>query len=453
MGLESARFHFVGIGGIGMCGLAELLKNLGAEVTGSDLSRNTQTQRLEALDITIFHDHSEENLGDVDVLVYSSAVKKDNPEVQAARKRKIPIIRRAEALSELMRLKRGIAVAGTHGKTTTTSLAASSLISAKLDPTVIVGGRLGLFASTAKWGKGEWLIAEADESDGSFDRLSPEIVILTNVDNDHLDHYGDLATLKQAFFNFASSIPFYGLAIVCGDDSNVRELMRDFPKRYITYGFSENNDYVLAKGEAGYKVTYNSELLGCFQSSIPGDHNALNSLAVIVLGRHLGLSFEECLPGLEDFSGVDRRFQEKGAIKGTAFYDDYGHHPTEVKATLKGFKDHFKGKTIKVIFQPHRFSRTELCWNEFLESFKDADRLFVTDIYPAGETPISGVNSENFVEALSHPAAQYFDVSDEAAVQQFSKQLKPEDVVLTLGAGDIYKFGENLLKKLAKESK
>ncbi|MEO0337512.1 MAG: UDP-N-acetylmuramate--L-alanine ligase, partial [Pseudomonadota bacterium] len=332
------------------------------QITTRDLSRNRQTEQLEKLGIPIFSEHNADNVGDSDVLVYSSAVKMDNPEVVAAKKNKIPILRRAEALAELMRLKRGIAIAGTHGKTTTTSLAASSLVNAGLDPTVVVGGRLEMFESTAKLGQGEWLIAEADESDGSFHRLSPEVVIITNIDDDHMDHYGTPEALERAFHDFAGNIPFYGLAIVCGDDARLKSAISDLSRRFVTYGFQQHNDYRIQKSDGDqYAVFQGDQLLGQFQSSVPGDHNALNALAVIALGQHLGLSFEDSVKGIVEFKGVDRRFQKKGHAQGIEFYDDYGHHPTEVRATLKGFRDHFPGRKIRVIFQPHRYSRTELC--------------------------------------------------------------------------------------------
>jgi UDP-N-acetylmuramate--alanine ligase len=409
-----------------------------------------QTERLESLGIPIFHEHSSENVGDIDVLVYSSAVKMENPEVRAARQNKIPVIRRAEALAELMRLKRGIAVAGTHGKTTTTSLAASSLVTAGLDPTVVVGGRLDMFESTAKLGQGEWLIAEADESDGSFHRLSPEVVIITNIDDDHLDHYGSTDALEKAFFDFAANIPFYGLAIVCGDDPRLKRAVTNLSKRYVTYGFDRDNDYSIEKSEGLYKVFDGAELIGHFTNSVPGDHNALNALAVIALGQHLGLSFSEAIEGIEGFKGVDRRFQKKGVVRGIDFYDDYGHHPTEVKATLKGFRDHFSNRKVRVIFQPHRYSRTELCWSDFLQSFHDADEVYVTEIYPAGEKPIENITAQRLVAEINHPHVSLFDIESDAQVEKFRKSLLEGDVVLTLGAGNIFRFGEALLEKMAK---
>lgn len=449
--LESSSFHFVGIGGIGMCGLAELLHNMGATVTGSDLSQNLQTQRLVEMGVTVTVGHTRENIGDVDVVVFSSAIKKDNEELVEARRRKIPIIRRAEALAEIMRLKKGVAIAGTHGKTTTTSLTANVFIEAGFDPTAVVGGRLDLFKSTAKLGKGEWLIAEADESDGSFQRLSPEMVVITNIDSDHLDHYKTFDNLKDAFLDFAMIIPFYGVAVVCGDDPVIREVFEDFNKRLITYGFGENNDYSMQKvSETSYQVKKEGDVLGTFESSVPGDHNALNSLAAIIMGLEAGASVEDVIRGIETFKGVDRRFQFKGKGKGIQIYDDYGHHPTEVQAVLKGFKDSFPESKVRVLFQPHRYSRTQLCWDDFLTSFSNADSLFVTEIYPAGETPIEGISGPSLTEAIDHPQKMFIDLSHKESVQAFKDSLTEGDILLTLGAGDIYKFGEQLLEELAK---
>lgn len=337
--LASARVHFIGIGGIGMCGLAELLHNMGAQVTGSDLGTNEQTQYLQDMGVQIFRGHRAEHLGDAEVVVYSSAVKEDNPEYVAARQAKIPLIRRAEALAEIMRLKRGLAVAGTHGKTTTTSLVASVFISANMDPTVVVGGRLDLIKSTAVLGQGEWLIAEADESDGSFNRLAPEVVIVTNVDDDHLDHYKDIQTLENAFFDFASRIPFYGALIVWGDDHRTRQVFQNFSKKILYYGTHPDNDFVLSGGQGEYSLTSGDQLLGCFRLSTPGLYNALNATAAIVAGLEAGIPFEQCASGIEAFQGVDRRFEHKGCVNGVDFYDDYGHHPTEIMALLSGFKD------------------------------------------------------------------------------------------------------------------
>lgn len=449
--LESAKFHFVGIGGIGMCGLAELLHNMGAFVTGSDLSQNLQTQHLIELGVGVHMGHAKENIGDVDVVVFSSAIRPDNEELVEARRRKIPIIRRAEALAEIMRLKKGVAIAGTHGKTTTTSLTANVFIEAGLDPTAVVGGRLDLFKSTAKLGNGDWLVAEADESDGSFQRLSPEMVVITNIDSDHLDHYKTFDALKQAFLDFAMIIPFYGVAVVCGDDPVIQEVFKDFNKRLVTYGFGETNDFRIKKlSEMEYEVIHLGDSLGQFKSSVPGDHNALNSIAAMIMGLEAGASFEDVVKGIESFRGVDRRFQLKGKGKGIDVYDDYGHHPTEVKAVLKGFKDAFPDRKIKVLFQPHRYSRTQLCWDEFLTSFENADQLFVTDIYPAGEKPIEGVSGETLTAAIAHTNKSFIHLDNSDQVGALKKSLKEGDIFLTLGAGSIYKFGEALLEEYAK---
>jgi UDP-N-acetylmuramate--alanine ligase len=448
---HATKFHFVGVGGIGMCGLAELLSNMGAVVTGSDVSQNAQTEYLKSVGVEVIVGHSKENIGDVDVVVYSSAIVMTNPEIVEALRRKIPVIRRAEALAEIMRLKRGVAIAGTHGKTTTTSLTACVLIAANMDPTAVVGGRLDLFKSTAKLGNGDWLVAEADESDGSFHRLSPEVVVITNIDTDHLDHYKSFETLKRAFFDFASIIPFYGVAIVCGDDPVIQEVFKSFSKRLITYGFGEHNDYRIQKVSAGrYSISHLGDLVGEFNNRLPGDHNALNATAAIIAGLQTGAGVEHGIQAIESFRGVDRRFQHKGFAKGVDFYDDYGHHPTEVKAVLKGFRDHFGARKIKVLFQPHRYSRTQICWNEFLTSFRDADEVYVAEIYKAGETPIEGITGRKLAEAIDHSHVQFIDLTQTQELEKFKSELLAHDVVVTLGAGDVYKVGEKMLESLAR---
>ncbi len=441
--LSQSRFHFIGIGGIGMSGLAELLKNMGAKVTGSDLSENAQVQRLKALGIPIKKGHAADNLRDPDVVVYSSAVKLDKPEIQAARENKIPIIRRAEALAEIMRLKRGIAVGGTHGKTTTTSLMASVFIEAQWSPTVVVGGRLDLIKSTSFLGQGEWLIAEADESDGSFNLLSPEIAVITNIDKDHLDHYKNFAAVQEAFYNFAEKIPFYGSVIACGDDPIVRSVFKDFSKRIVYYGFNEDNDLILKKSRGQYSIFKESIELGTFRLQVPGEHNALNGLAAFAAAMEAGISPESAIKGLYSFAGVDRRFHHKGREQEVDFYDDYGHHPTEVRATLKGFRERFPDRRLVVLFQPHRYSRTEACWDDFKECFSDCDELFITDIYAAGEKPLPEITSETMVSVNSHGRAQYIPRS-EATASELKAILKEGDVFLTLGAGDVWKIGEEV---------
>lgn len=450
MKLATAKVHFIGIGGIGMCGLAELLHNMGAQVTGSDMGENAQTTRLKKMGIPVFKGHSPENIKEAEVVVFSSAVKEDNPEYQESRRRRIPLIRRAEALAEIMLLKRGIAIGGTHGKTTTTSLTASAFLAAKEDPTICVGGRLDLIQSTAQLGQGEWLIAEADESDGSFSRLSPEIVVITNIDDDHLDHYGSFERLQEAFFDFALRIPFYGSAIVCGDDPRVRELFRSFPKKILFYGKDVSNDYVLSRDNGAYALVSEGKTIGHFSLPMPGIHNALNATAAFVAGLEAGLKFEDMKAGIENFRGVDRRFQHKGFVSGIDFYDDYGHHPTEIRAVLSGFKEKFRDRRKVVVFQPHRYSRSQLLWEDFCHSFKDADEVFVLDIYPAGEKPIENIDSERMVREMDHPSVRYLNRKEDPELKGLEDFLKAGDVVVSLGAGDVYRLVEAVHERMAK---
>lgn len=433
-----------------MCGLAELLNNMGAHVTGSDMNENAQTQRLEKLGVTIFFGHHADHLGDAEVVVYSSAVKTSNPELVEARRRKIPVIRRAEALAEIMRLKRGVAIGGTHGKTTTTSLTASIFLEANLDPTIVVGGRLDVIKSTALLGQGEWLIAEADESDGSFLMLSPEIAVITNIDTDHLDHYKNFESLQRAFTEFAATIPFYGAAVVCGDDPKIRKLFSDFSKRILFYGINPDNDYVLSGRQGKYQLHFQNDLVGSFQITWPGLHNALNATAAIIVALQAGIEFPVVAKALERFKGVDRRFQHKATVRGVEFYDDYGHHPTEVRAVLAGFKERFPDRRLVVMFQPHRFSRTKLCWDEFKTCFSDADQLFLLDIYPAGESPIASVDSITLAKSMDHRNVHYVDRKADMNLSEVTRNLKEGDVFLTLGAGDVCKLGEVMMETIAK---
>lgn len=446
--LAKSRVHFIGIGGIGMCGLAELLHNMGAQVTGSDLAEGAQVVRLKSLGIKISVGHQAQNVGDVDVVVYSSAVRANNPEFVEALRKKIPLIRRAEALAELMSLKRGIAVAGTHGKTTTTSMTSSIFLSAGLDPTIIVGGRLELIQSTAKLGEGEWLIAEADESDGSFTRLAPEVVIITNIDDDHLDHYQTFDNLQKAFLDFASRIPFYGSVILCGDDLETLSLFRNFGKRVITYGLRDHNDYVLSFHGDHWSVSSDGKKIVDWELPMPGEHNALNSLAAMIAAEQAGVSWAKAAQSVSEFRGVDRRFQKKGEAGGVLFYDDYGHHPTEVRFALKAAKQKYKDKRVVVVFQPHRYSRTEICWKDFLTAFTMADELYILDIYAAGENPIAGVSSERLVAELTHDKKHYLRREQNLSLEELKPKLRPGDVVLTLGAGDVVKMGERLMEKM-----
>lgn len=449
MKIVSSSFHFIGIGGIGMSGLAEVLHSLGAKVTGSDAFEGSRTEHLRKIGIKIFIGHDQSNVGEPDVVVYTSAISPQNPEYLHAIENKIPLIRRAEALAELMRLRRGIAVAGTHGKTTTTSLLSSLMMEAGLDPTVVVGGVVKKLNSNVKWGQGDWLVAEADESDGSFDKLSPEIAIITNIDNDHLDFYGTFENLKKAYLSFAEKIPFYGQLIYCGDDNNLREIFANFPKKSITYGFSQDCDYVLKSlGDSVYEVNKGETELGTFKCSLPGDHNALNSTAAIIVGlESLGLNFKESIHGVEIFDGVGRRFQICENINTRiTFVDDYAHHPTEVLNVLKAAKEKFKDRRVVTIFQPHRYTRVKSCWDQFLKCFDDTDVLFITDIYAAGELPIENINSEKLSEELnkgSHARNQDYRfcrwVSGDLDVVHatIDTYLKPEDAVLIMGAGSI----------------
>jgi len=451
--LQNSIFHFVGIGGIGMCGLAELLFRMGARVTGSDASENTNTLYLRKMGLQVYIGHQEDQIGNADVLVYSSAISMKNPEVSAARAKGVPLIPRAEALAEIMRLKRGIAIAGTHGKTTTTSFVSSVFIESGLDPTIAVGGRLENIGSTAVLGKGEWLIAEADESDGSFHKLVPEISVITNIDSDHLDHYKSFDNLKQAFLDFALKTPFYGLVIACGDDPIVTEIFQNYPKQIVTYGFGSENDYQI-KGEKGVyellksdKKNSNLQLLGSFECHLPGQHNALNATAAIIIGLTVGIPFDVCRKGLKNFKGVDRRFQFKGTKNNVQVYDDYGHHPTEVKATLSGFREKYPDQRIVVMFQPHRYSRTESCWFEFTQCFSQCDQVILTDIYAAGENPIEGINSKRLVDEIQHAHKIYLP-KDNQISDKIAALLQPGDVFVTLGAGDGWKIGLQVLEFL-----
>lgn len=453
--LEKAKFHFIGIGGIGMCGLAELMFNIGASVTGSDVGENANTERLKNLGIKVYKGHAKENVGDANVVVYSSAIAVSNPEMIQARAQDVPLIPRAEALAEIMRLKRGIAVAGTHGKTTTTSLISSIFLEANQDPTIVVGGRFERIKSTAILGKGDWLIAEADESDGSFNKLSPEIAVITNIDSDHMEHFKTFENLKKAFLDFAYRVPFYGMVIVCGDDPVVRELFANYSKRLVFYGFDQKNDYVIEGENGKYSVFKNNfhsgekQRLGDLRLSVPGRHNALNGTAGLIAGLAAGIDFSKCAEGLEKFEGVDRRFHFKGEAGGIKVYDDYGHHPTEVRATLQAFREKYSNQRIVVYFQPHRYSRTEHCWQDFKTCFSQADLVFLGEIYAAGEVPIPNINSERLAAELNHEDSRYMAKSADMATE-IQQNLKSGDVFITLGAGDGWKLGLDVLEYLKK---
>jgi UDP-N-acetylmuramate--alanine ligase len=453
---HAAQVHFVGIGGIGMSGIAEVLLNLGYRVSGSDLRESDITRRLTRMGASIYEGHKAQNLVQADVVVISSAVKKDNPEVVAARQRKIPVIPRAEMLAELMRLKYAVAVAGSHGKTTTTSMVATVLAAAGLDPTAVVGGKVNVLDSNAKLGKSELMVVEADESDGSFLKLHPAITVVTNIDPEHMDHYGTLESLKTAFVEFCNRVPFYGLNVLCLDHPNVQELLPRLEKRVVTYGSSHMADYRLeAVALEGFTTRFNAfrrdEPLGEFRVRMVGAHNALNALAVIAVAEEMEIPLDTVRDALAEFGGVQRRFTVRGEVNGITVVDDYGHHPTEVMATLAGARRAF-GRRLVVAFQPHRYTRTHDLKKEFATSFNDADVLFVSSVYAAGEEPIPGATGDALAEAIrdhGHRDVTYIEkrVDLPAAIAQ---RLREGDLVLTLGAGDITQVGPDLLAQLGK---
>jgi UDP-N-acetylmuramate--alanine ligase len=450
--------HFVGIGGIGMSGIAEVLHNLGYEVTGSDLRDTETTNRLRSMGIKIYIGHNADNIDDAHVVVISSAVPEENPEVIEAKRRSIPVIRRAEMLAELARLKYSILVAGAHGKTTTTSLISAILAHAGFDPTVIIGGRLKATGSNARLGQGEFLVAEADESDGSFLKLSPTIAVATNIDREHMDFFKTMDAMKEAFISFLNKIPFYGVSIVCMENEYLRELLTSLHRRYITYGFgSESEIYAknIQKGfmSINFEVVYKGKIMGRFDLPLVGEHNVLNCLAAIGVALELQIDLISIKEALKNFGGIQRRFEFKGEAKGVKIFDDYGHHPTEIKAVLKAAKEGLfnnGNNRLFVLFQPHRYTRTKDLLDEFSSSFKDADVLILLDIYSAGEKPIDGINSEVLYEKIKksgHCEAMYINDKEEV-IRNVVSQIREGDMLLTLGAGDVWKLGEEILKRL-----
>jgi len=456
MNLKVKHIHMIGIGGAGMCGIAEVLLNLGYVVTGSDLAESNNVKRLKQLGAKVFIGHRPENVLGAQVIVHSSAIKNDNPEILAGKKEKIPIIPRAEMLAELMRLKTGIAVAGTHGKTTTTSFLGTIFTEAGLDPTVIIGGRLNAFGSNAVLGQGEYLIAEADESDGSFLCLLPIMNVVTNIDADHLDFYSDLEAIKEAFLEFMNRVPFYGLNVVCGDDLNIRSLLPKIKRPVLTYGFGLENDLRAevkdkSNGKSRFELIYKRNNLGEVIIAHPGEHNILNALGAIGISLEAGLDIKTVVQGLGSFKGVGRRFELKGERDGVLVIDDYGHHPTEILATLKTARECFPKRRLVVLFQPHRFTRTQALFGEFCLVFQEVDLLLLTEIYPASEKPISGVSGFNLAQGIKQLGQDVLFFEDFAQVEESLEQiLRPGDVFITLGAGSVYKVGENFLAK-AKE--
>ncbi|MEI7704544.1 MAG: UDP-N-acetylmuramate--L-alanine ligase [Deltaproteobacteria bacterium] len=452
---RSPRIHFVGIGGIGMSGIAELLLNLGYPVSGSDLKGSESTRRLASLGGTIALGHDARNVGDADVVVISSAVRRDNPEVVEARRRQIPVIPRAEMLAELMRLKQGIAIAGSHGKTTTTSMAAHLMAHAGLDPTAVVGGKMNAFGSNAKLGKGDWIVVEADESDGSFLHYTPTLVVVTNVDPEHLDHWKTEEALKRGFVEFVNRIPFYGRAVLCIDHPGVQSILPHIDKRFVTYGEAAQADYRATQVEVlgqrvAFEATRRGEPLGRFEVNMVGRHNAQNALAVVALADEMGIPVEVTRSALASFQGVQRRFTVRGERGGITVVDDYGHHPAEVRATLRGAREAY-GRRVLCVFQPHRYTRTRDLLGDFQTSFNDADVLLVTDVYAASEEPIPGVNGASLAEgirACGHKDATHVPRAGLAAAA--AARARPGDVILTLGAGDITAVGPELLEILGR---
>jgi len=450
--------HFVGIGGVGMSGIAEVLYNLGYEVKGSDMRASEATKRLEKMGIKVYIGHREENIGDAHVVVISSAVSGDNPEVVAAKRLSVPVIPRAEMLAELARLKYSILVAGSHGKTTTTSLVSTVLGKGGFDPTIVIGGKLKALGSNAKLGEGEFLVAEADESDGSFLKLSPTIAVVTNIDREHMDYFKDMPSLTNAFLSFINKIPFYGVAFVCWENRTLRELIPSIHRRVITYGLSDEADIHAENIEKDFMATsfdviYKKERIGRFTLPVPGIHNVLNALACIGVALELKMDVPSVSEALQSFGGIQRRFEFKGESAGIKVYDDYGHHPTEIQATLAAGHENRKYLKEKgrlfVIFQPHRYTRTADLLDEFARSFGDADVLLLLDIYPAGEKPIEGIISELLGEKIKgYGHGAVIKTDKEGAVEYAVSEMKKGDILLTLGAGDVWKLGEKVLEKL-----
>ena len=454
------HIHFVGVGGIGMSGIAEVLLNLGYKVSGSDLKSSAITQRLAGLGATIFEGHRAENVAGAEVVVASSAIAADNPELAEAHAQHIPVIQRAEMLAELMRLKYGIAIAGMHGKTTTTSMVAAVLAAGDLDPTVVVGGRVDAIGSNARLGKSQYLVAEADESDRSFLKLSPILAVVTNIDREHMDCYRNMRDVKRAFLDFMDRVPFYGMVVACNDDPLLRRMLPQIRRRTLTYGMRKGSDFRIKAapperhpGEntslSRFDVTYRGQDLGEFQLHVPGVHNVLNATAAIAVGIGLDIKTDQIRAALENFRGVDRRFQLRGQAAGVSVIDDYGHHPTEIRATLAAARQCGYGK-IHVVFQPHRYTRTQSLMEEFAKAFDAADSLLLLDIYAASEPPIEGITSQALVARIREVGARdarYMGTFAEAATAA-AAAAQPGDMILTLGAGSVSQLGPMILEKL-----
>jgi UDP-N-acetylmuramate--alanine ligase len=453
------RVHFVGIGGIGMSGIAEVLLNLGYKVSGSDLKLSPVTSRLAEMGAAVFAGHSPDNVSGADVVIVSSAVTRDNVEVAAAHERHIPVIQRAEMLAELMRLKYGIAIAGMHGKTTTTSMVAAVLAAGGLDPTVVVGGRVDAMGSNARLGKSQYLVAEADESDRSFLKLSPILAVVTNIDREHMDCYRDMKDVRKTFREFMDRVPFYGMIVACNDNEELRRLLPLAQRRTLTYGIREGSDFQITNVHcaprensatlSSFCVSYRGSDLGEFQLRVPGEHNVENATAAIAVGIGLDVPVERIREALARFNGVDRRFQQLGSANGVTVIDDYGHHPSEIRATLAAARQ-CGFRRIHVIFQPHRYTRTQLLLDEFATAFGDADSLLVLDIYAASEPPIPRITSKvlaSRIEELGEQQATFVSSFAEA-VKLVTSAAEPGDMILTLGAGSIFQLGPQILEQL-----
>jgi UDP-N-acetylmuramate--alanine ligase len=460
------QIHFVGIGGIGMSGIAEVLLNLGYRVSGSDLKSSAVTQRLVDLGATIFEGHRAENISGAEVVVTSSAIAAENPEVIEAHRLHVPVIQRAEMLAELMRLKYGIAIAGMHGKTTTTSMVAAVLAGGGLDPTVVVGGRVDAMGSNARLGKSQYLVAEADESDRSFLKLSPILSVVTNIDREHMDCYRNMRDVKKTFLEFMDRVPFYGMVVVCNDDPMLRRLLPQAQRRTVTYGTKRGSDFLIKLEDSArpnaqsdgqplsrFRVSYREKDLGEFTLHVPGVHNILNATAAIAVGVGLDVPVEAIRAGLDQFRGVDRRFQLRGRAAGVSVIDDYGHHPTEIRATLAAARQ-CGFRKVHVVFQPHRYTRTRDLIEEFAKAFADADSLFVLDVYAASEKPIEGISGEALARAIREKggrSAEYVG-SFAGAASAAAAAAEDGDMILTLGAGSVSQLGPMILEKLREQA-
>jgi len=456
---QDTKIHFVGIGGMGMCGIAEVLANMGYKVSGSDLNQTEITQHLASIGCDVRQGHSAANLDEADVVVVSSAIKGYNPEVEAARARQIPVIPRAEMLGELMKLKYGVAVAGSHGKTTSTTMMHTVMMAAGLDPTAVIGGRVNsLGLANARWGKSDYLVAEADESDGSFLTLSPTVAIVTNIDPEHLDHYGTYDQVKKAFTDFVNRVPFYGMSALCADNPGVQAILPSVAKRFTTFGLSQNATYrarnVRHDGlNTRFVAWRKADELGEVVLPMPGAHNVLNALGVLALADFMQIPFATYVDAIAHFEGIQRRFTVRGEVGGVTVVDDFGHHPAEVRATLSGARSSFAGRRIVAAFQPHRFTRTRDQFEEFTRAFHDAHKLVVCDVFAAGEKPIDGISAQSLVGAIEgagHGDVTYVPRREDIAAH-LAAQIRPGDLVITLGAGNVQLCCNELIELLEKK--